>query len=538
MRKVFLIIFICALVASFQNCSPVRFITANCQQNPSACLADKPGDVDDPNGNGGNGGDTDGDGDVDEDDSNTPTQNTIKKTLSFGLLTRNMACVMCHTTVVGDVSGFGTMTFRSDSSGTIFGNIYAADQKLQHWIVDATTNKYILNQNIVDTVSDPLLIAEALPSLINFNLDRDSSGAYSVKKGERHNIMGNVKFQGGSLYSLTMNDPAKREIAKANIVKNPFIDESIIEDADFPKLNPSQCSNQVSGYIQTSDGQKHFSPVNGNAVFMNGQRILNVPINTPANAFNGYDVTCPTAKTLEVHGEVVINGDMILAGCVRGQGTIYVDGDLYLPDDIKVVNSAFPFVTGASEDILKMDIAAKSDRDMLSLGTTGFVMLGSFSNTVIMTHEEQDPIFRNNLAKIENVYTWLTPGTPQDGKSVYERAFLKRSFWKDSQGKLGGVGAIALVDANLYANMGIALSLVYRSDSNRRSNFVMNGSIATPNLQMLVPGVDTERLDQNGQKISVNPFNQKTFSTAGATFINQDFRLKYSKAGFECHRTR
>ncbi len=534
MEKYLLLIMMIGLAGSFQNCSKVRFSTANCKQNPSQCLAGDRGlDPNDPD------GDNDDDTGNDDDDADSPTEDAIKKTLSFGLLTRNMACVMCHTTIVGDVSGFGTMTFRNDSVGTIHGNIYAADQKLQQWRLDARSGQYVLDESLVDAVSNPQLIAETLPSLIDFNLDRDINGNYSVNRGERHNSIGNIKFQsGGGLYTLTMNDPARRAIAKTNIVKNPFLDRSIIEDADFPALSPSQCSSRVTGYVQTSDGQKHFSPLRGNVIFTNGKRIENVSSGVPANEYNGYDRTCPADKVLEIHGEVVVNGDLILAGCVRGKGTVYADGNIYVPDDIKVVRSAFPFLAGTSEDILKGDVAAKADRDMLSLGATGFILLGSFSSTAIMTHVEQDPIFRNNLAKIENVYTWLTPSTPQVGKAVYERAFLKRSFWKDSAGNLGGIGAIALVEANLYANKGVALALVYRPESNRRSNFVLNGSVSTPNLQMLVPGTETERLDQNGQKIVINPFNQKTFSSESAAFINQDYRLKYSKAGYECHRVR
>src|SRR5256885_1571247 len=48
----------------------------------------------------------------------------VQQVLALGVLAKNMDCVMCHTSIRGDVSGFGTLSFRADSMGQFYGNIY------------------------------------------------------------------------------------------------------------------------------------------------------------------------------------------------------------------------------------------------------------------------------------------------------------------------------------------------------------------------------------------------------------------------------
>lgn len=472
----------------------------------------------------------------------SPTPDPVKRTLSLGIMTKNMACVMCHTRVTGDISGFGTMTFRNDSRGTIYGNIFAADQKLQHWTVEGGV--YVLDRSVIDTVSNANLIASVLPDLIPSNLVVDSmTGEYRVRPGERHNTFStDLKFIGGGLSTMTSNDPVKRKEAVDNIVFNPFTNKPVVGEADFPRLDTQKfgdCAHAATDYIKTADGQIHRSPLLQNSIFVNGRRVTSVSASAPAGAYNDYDPSCPAEKTIEISGEVVVQGDLVLAGCVRGRGTVYAMGSIYVPNDIKVTQSAFPFPVGVNPEAMKADVAAKAGKDMLSLGAEKFIVIGSFRNKAVITHEEQDPIFKNSWTIFSNLTNWLSNGTSDQNLDLYERSFLKKTFFgklRKGDGSLldARPGSVALVEANLYANMGIATT----QTSNNASNIVVNGSVITPNLQFLVTGYAYQPVTTTGTDLAVNPFNQMPFNSDFSAYLNQDFRLRYGDSGYACHRIR
>ncbi|MEQ1877193.1 MAG: hypothetical protein ABL958_11135 [Bdellovibrionia bacterium] len=438
----------------------------------------------------------------------------VAQALSIGTLTKNMACVMCHTRVTGDVSGFGTMIFREDSSGSILGNIYAADQKLQRWHAPGGT--FVLDPSLIDTVSDPQLIASVLPELVSSNL----TAAMSVNPGEAHNVFSAITFEaGGGLYSMTSTDAAKRTEAEKHLVRNPFTGRPVIHESDFPRLDLAQCLPVANGKITTAAGQVLQSPWAGNLIVTNGEHVSQV---NPAALYNQYDPTCPASKTLTISGEILIQGDLVISGCIKGQGSIYATGTIYVPDDLKTVRSAFPYPETVDQAVLEADANAKSGHDIVGLGAAKFIIIGA-TRMAVLAHEEQDPIFRNNQAAIENIYTWLTPAGAAANLSLFERAFLKTAFYG------GAPGPVSLVEANLYANLGVGATLT----GAQNTNLVINGSVLTPNLSMLVTGFAHAHYNSNAQSISVNPFNGKSFDSSE---INQDYRLKYTKLAYNCHR--
>lgn len=443
-------------------------------------------------------------------------------------MTKNMACVMCHTDVNGNISGFGTLTFRDDSSGNIWGNIYAVDQKLQYWIASGGT--HILNPNVHDTQSDPNLIAEVLPGLISSNLEQTPSG-HKVRSGEQHNKFSSVLlFQGGgALYTLTHHDETRRQKAEDNLVINPFLEQPIIDESDFPALDVEQCKLTARGSVTTSDGQILSSPINSNLILVNGKSYgSQVSGTVNDDQYNDFDPACPTDKTLTINGEVVISGDLILSGCIKGQGSIYASGNIYVPDDIKVVNSAFPYSLTVNDDLHKQEAKQRLDRDMISLGASEFIIIGAI-RTEVIGHIEQDPIFRNNVDSLKRVYSWVTSAS---GQANYEKAFLKRAYMAvDSAAGQKKRGIVARIDGNLYANKGVAITLT----SSWGSNIVVNGSVITPNLSMLSTGFGHSHYNLADAAITTNPFNGADFNSSQ---LNQDYRLQYSNQGYECHRIR
>ncbi|PIT99070.1 MAG: hypothetical protein COT74_12600 [Bdellovibrionales bacterium CG10_big_fil_rev_8_21_14_0_10_45_34] len=456
-------------------------------------------------------------------------QENLTKVLSLGILTKNMACVMCHTRINGDVSGFGTLTFRSDSSGTIWGNVYAADQKLQHW----DFNKLILDRSVRDDLSDPQLIADVLPELITSNLEEED-GQLIIIPGEEHNKFLNVEIKEGDLYTLTHPEPARRAIAEANLPMNPFKNRPIINESDFPEFQFETCKvankDSKGGKIVTADGTVVVSPISSNAIFVNGKYLGHqVPANSQPDDFNDYDPSCPANKTLRVEGEVLIEGDLVLAGCITGQGSIYAKGNIYVPDDIKNVNSAFPYSLTAESSTRRTEAEARLGSDMISLAAEEFILLGALDLRVIAHVEEQDPIFRTNIESIKRIYSWLAPANAED---IYNKSFLKRPYFAiDKVSGTKSKGIVALAEANLYANKGIGITLIY----SKGSNIVINGSVITPNLSLLSAGFNHKHFALDGSEMTVNPMNGVRFDQSQ---INQDFRLRYTKKGFECHRIR
>jgi hypothetical protein len=441
----------------------------------------------------------------------------VAQALSLGTLTKNMACVMCHTHVTGDISGFGTMTFRDDSEGTILGNVFAADQKLQRWY--APNGFYVLDPSYIDTLSDPQLISSVLPELASSNVT-NVNGTLKIIPGEVHNTFNLVTFKnGGDLYSMTSVDASKRTEAEKRLVRNPFTGRPVIHESDFPRLDLAQCLPVAKGNITTADGQVLQSPWSGNLIVTNGQRITQV---SATQLHNQYDPSCPASKTLTITGEILVQGDLVISGCIKGQGSIYATGTIYVPDDLKTVQSAFPFPETVDEKILEADANAKAGHDIVALGAAKFIIIGD-TRMEVLAHEEQDPIYRNNQAAIESIYTWLTPGSVATNRSIYQHSFLKTAFYG------GSPGAVSLVEANLYANLGVGATLT----GAQNTNLVINGSVLTPNLSMLVTGFAHTHYDLSGNAISVNPFNGKSFDRSE---INQDYRLKFTKLSYDCHR--
>lgn len=441
----------------------------------------------------------------------------FREVLSKGLVTNNIACVMCHTNVHGDMSGFGSMTFRNDSHGTIIGNIFAADIKLQRFIVTAD-NRVVLDPAFVDTLTDVNLLEQVLPELANENI-AVQNGKKVVKPGEKHNVFESISFaSGGDFFTMTDNDPAKREIAEKRLITNPFSGRPIIHEADFPSLDPELCKDKATGSITTADGKIFKSPIVGHQIFVKGK---NVPTNmVTAQLRNEYDTSCPASETLSIDGEIIIQGDLVISGCIQGQGTIYTNGNVYIPNDIKLKNSAFPFTRTIDEAVLKAESKQKSSADMVSFGAAGFVMIGNIKPEVL-SHEEQDPHFRNGVAIYSNLYNWIGGGTRTENENIYRNYLLKKPF-----GLSAASGAVALIEANIYSNLGIAATLT----SGNRSNIVVNGSMASPHLSLLAGGYNA-----GAPANAINPFNQIPFHT---TELNQDFRLKYLNKGYECQRAR
>lgn len=168
----------------------------------------------------------------------------------------------------------------------------------------------------------------------------------------------------------------------------------------------------------------------------------------------------------------------------------------------------------------------RSRSDMLSLGAKEFFVIGNI-DTRVLNHVEQDPIFRNNNASLTRIYNLLAA---TNGASLYKQIFLKKPYVHlNSTTGSSSSGVVALVEANLYANNGIAITLV----SENASNIVLNGSISKPNLSMLSTGFNHSFFDLNGAPITINPFNGLDFKKSQ---LNQDYRLKYTSLGYECHR--
>jgi hypothetical protein len=441
----------------------------------------------------------------------------FREVLSRALVTTNTACVMCHTNIHGDVSGFGSMTFRNDSLGTITGNIYAADIKIQAFVYDGA-NVY-LDPNYIDTHTNVSLLESVLPELAAENIVTNSSGQKVVRPGEKHNIFEAVSFAGGgNFYTLTENDANKRAVAEKRMILNPFTGRPIIHESDFPNLDAQLCADKAKGSITTGDGIVFKSPLAGHQIFVRGKNILTSALASQAR--NEYDVNCPPGETLTINGEVIIQGDLVISGCVQGHGTIYTNGNIYIPNDIKLKNSPFPFTRTTDETQLKGEAVVRAGADMLSFGSAGFVMIGSLKPEVF-NHVEQDPHFRNNSAIYSNILNWLGSGTREANAATYYNILLKKPF-----GLSTNAGSVALIEANIYSNMGVAATLTAAN----RSNIVINGSIATPHLSLLAAGYAA------GEPANaVNPFNGIPFHT---TELNQDFRLKYLTMGYECQRAR
>lgn len=88
------------------------------------------------------------------------------------------------------------------------------------------------------------------------------------------------------------------------------------------------------------------------------------------------------ANPIRLNGPVVVAGDVIIKGYVRGQGTIYAGRNVHIIGDIRYVNAP-TWTHSASGDAAQREQAANETKDMLGLVAKGNVVVGDSTTSEV-----------------------------------------------------------------------------------------------------------------------------------------------------------
>lgn len=233
---------------------------------------------------------------------------------------------------------------------------------------------------------------------------------------------------------------------------------------------------------------------------------------------------------IEIHGEVLIPGDIVLGGCFTGQGSLYASGNIFVINDIKAQNPAQIYAT----DPLTAQAQAKQDlrdgKDQLFLGALRQIWVGTLENGMVGTPGSGKPVI---VPSLNNPYAWLSASYMQGsdqvvltGKAAFEflckrptrvptddGTYLENSHsWHisnpatDPRTKCGGMDDL---QAYFYAQEGVLIR-TYR-------NFRIMGGIFSP-----VAGFLSAYADRAGAQWLNPDINEQT----GRNFFYFDERLK------------
>lgn len=158
----------------------------------------------------------------------------------------------------------------------------------------------------------------------------------------------------------------------ADPVEMPFVSD-IAPYVDYARESGGTLDYPAVSYTG-SDGKVHTTP----AGRINAYRSKSEagPSGDAALADAGSLLLVGTqANPIKLNGPVVVAGDVIIKGYVRGQGTIYAGRNVHIIGDIKYVNAP-TWTHTASGDAAQREQTANETKDMLGLVAKGNVVVG------------------------------------------------------------------------------------------------------------------------------------------------------------------
>ena len=231
-------------------------------------------------------------------------------------------------------------------------------------------------------------------------------------------------------------------------------------------------------------------------------------------------------KPIQISGEVLIDGDLIIKGFYKGIGTIYAK-NIYIVNDLKATNSPFPFSQDPLEAQTQAQASVLKGDDGLYLGALGQVVVGVIENRL---QDEED--HSKQLVKT-NPYAWIT-------KSDFESMGQQAVWPKNLAGVdvplplTGGASGDPNTDARFKLEVNRVDAYIYAQDLvswRAYGNILLNGGFMSPKggLVTRAPQATYE------QRPDLNQFapNPRNGMPINQNVIRYDYRLRIGGGGLE-----
>jgi len=230
----------------------------------------------------------------------------------YGVLTQNVECVFCHAKIVGDVVSLETMTVRKsdEAYSTVLGKVYTM----------GTTNLDQADKRVVKTYTD--------------------------KDGN----LNTVENAGEQALDITTNyaDPDRFPVDANGNPSFPQIENLTYYKGLASNYNGGSGSSLSGGNIKVVPTGSSFA---GGAV----------TVGSVSQTYAGNVILTGTpGNCIRLDGPMVVEGDLILRGCVQGTGSLYVGGNVFVPDSVTYSNAS---------------------NDKLALAAGGNIVIGDYRDT-------------------------------------------------------------------------------------------------------------------------------------------------------------
>jgi hypothetical protein len=376
----------------------------------------------------------------------------------YGVLTQNVECIFCHAKIVGDVVSLETMTVRQtdEAFSTVLGKVYTM----------GTTNLDQPNSRVVNAYDD-------------------QDGNY-----------GTVEDAGETALDITTNyaDPDRFPIDENG---NP----------SFPKIE------NLAYYKGLADA---YSSGTGSSI--SGGTIEGVPMGSTygAGALNLGSVTKSYSGNLiltgtpgnciQLNGPIVVDGDLIIRGCVEGEGSLYAGGNVYVPDSVTYADATTDKLAFAAGGNIVMGDYRTTGSGGGSTGGGDFIekQFWQFNKQVQDVYPAGER--RYYAAADGKIYTGgkktITPGAGDTVVSYTPSANAGGAPWITNTeyvtNYVDNVNGVQQLDALAYTANGI-----FGINKVGDKKMTVNGALISADIGILVPGPDGKAANYDPNNIGL-----------------------------------
>lgn len=290
---------------------------------------------------------------------------------------------------------------------------------------------------------------------------------------------------------------------------------------DFPKIEESSLSSRMLGRLfgrASADGAQavEISKVHKGNLFLDG-----------------------TESPFEIHGEVFVEGDLVVKGSFKGQGTIYAR-NIFIIGDVVASKSPFPFATKEADALVQARNSILRGDDALYFAALNQIWVGEYDTTLGDDFGVVRPSKEGAFAAVGGEQRFLEIAQRPLGPESYMNGTPGAEPWTFTVSEKIRID-VQRVDAFLFANDAI----VWRA----HGNWLLNGGFITPKAAMtsrmqketggfwFAGNLDAPGSIPNfGGLKRAELINPRNMLPSHTNVIRFDYRLRAGGVGFESIR--
>ena len=369
----------------------------------------------------------------------------------FAMLANNINCIFCHTNVDSVERWFNTDpdqtgTFDRVRVGSLESLVVRHDMNNKSWVVDDYDADSFIAGTIYSRGLAILHDGSAIPDWDDLSLrgyEFDSEGKIVESFGLNVVTLSPAGDPPDPLENIYLNyagateeqvDGPMPDYFPAPIPDNGGIDpltglpdpdaigNRLIDDAEFAKVAEEATGAITAGVVNVSDPETKISTQAEYvaAVFTGNTNSINQSVT------GNVVLTGTQIKPIQIDGTVVIDGDLIIKGWVRGEGAIVVRGNVYIPNDLVYFDDFGPDGRTFGE--------GGGNTNAIGITAGGNIMIGDY---------QRPSAFNGVPLKLDIVTGNPDTGDPAVDKWSFmltEMAIFNRAEWAITQEFLPGLG--------------------------------------------------------------------------------------------------